>query len=116
MKCFSGHILFLLLLILCGGNVDAQKDVTHYSGTFKATRPYRIFLPSDYNNSQRRYPVIYFFHGNFGTHEFKLDVHQLVEENDFILVAWNGRSVLSDRRPYNIGSNSDVKYPEQFKD
>ena len=39
-------------------------DSRHYSNVLGEIRNYRIFLPPDYfNNPQKRYPVIYFFHG-----------------------------------------------------
>ena len=39
-------------------------DSRHYSHIFGETRNYRIFLPPGYSdNSSKRYPVIYFFHG-----------------------------------------------------
>ena len=40
----------------------------------------------------------------------------LVNDNQVILVAWNGRSVESDLRPYNIGNHSNINYQIQFKD
>ena len=39
-------------------------DSVHYSQVFGEVRNYRIFLPPDYYDStQKRYPVIYFYHG-----------------------------------------------------
>jgi hypothetical protein len=39
-------------------------DTSHYSSAFGEIRNYRIFLPPDYyKNQQKRYPVIYFYHG-----------------------------------------------------
>lgn len=97
--------------------VSAQTDTAYFSSVFGAQKPYRIFLPSEYSHLQKRYPVIYFFHGNQGSHEFAIDgIQQLVNANQVILVAWNGRSVPTDIRPYNIGYHSNVKYAVQFKD
>lgn len=96
----------------------AQEDHTHYSKTFGREKPYRIFFPKDYAASQERYPVIYYFHGNKGSHEMELTetALSLVEGNKVIMVAWNGRSAGSDVRPYNIGFHSNVNYETQFKD
>ncbi len=97
--------------------ISAQADTAHFSSIFQTKKPYRVFLPSGYFNSPKRYPVIYFFHGNQGSHEFSANgVQQLVNENEVILVAWNGRSATSDMRPYNVGYHSNVKYEVQFKD
>src|SRR5947207_15726708 len=39
-------------------------DSRHYSNAFGEIRNYRIFLPPGYfDNSQKKYPVIYFLHG-----------------------------------------------------
>jgi predicted peptidase len=70
----------------------SQVDKSHFSKVFNREKPYRIFLPDDYGTSQRRYPVIYYFHGNTGSHQLDMQgVEQLVNENGVILVAWNGR-------------------------
>ena len=117
MKKFFISCPFLVTLLFIGANLHAQKDTTHYSNIFKTDRPYRIFLPESYKTYQKRYPVIYFFHGNFGSHEFKLEgIEELVNDNDVIMVAWTGRPIPSERRPYNIGDRPDVKYKEQFKE
>jgi enterochelin esterase-like enzyme len=95
----------------------SQEDKTHFSKVFDREKPYRIFLPADYATSGKRYPVIYYFHGNTGNHELDIPgVAQLVSDNSVILVAWNGRSVESDLRPYNIGNHSNINYQVQFKD
>lgn len=111
--------LFLFLLLsLSIQCVLAQRDASHYSQVFKAARPYRIYLPDDYNsNASKRYPVIYYFHGNKGDHKLKFEeVAGLVNQAQVILVAWNGRSVEKDDRPYNTGYHSNINYPIQFKD
>ncbi|MBK8088868.1 MAG: alpha/beta fold hydrolase [Chitinophagaceae bacterium] len=112
-------VTIALILILAGftEKTSAQTDTAHYSQVFGAKKPYRIFLPEDYASSQKRYPVIYFLHGNQGTHEFTLEgIQQWVIESNVILVAWNGRSEPSDIRPYNTGYHSNIKYQVQFKD
>ena len=110
-------LISLCLLAIGSGCLIAQEDKAHFSKVFNREKPYRIFLPSDYYTSQKRYPVIYYFHGNTGNHELNIPgVKQLVKENGVILVAWNGRSVDSDLRPYNIGNHSNINYQVQFKD
>jgi enterochelin esterase-like enzyme len=122
MKLFITRIQIPILWIgLLGmafpARISAQIDKTHFSKVFNREKPYRVFLPADYNTSQKRYPVIYYFHGNTGNHELDIPgVAQLVKDNGVILVAWNGRSVDSDLRPYNIGDHSNIHYQVQFKD
>src|SRR5947209_7979971 len=39
-------------------------DRVHPSKIFNGPRHYRIFLPPDYDVSEKPYPVIYYFHGH----------------------------------------------------
>src|SRR6266498_5013489 len=39
------------------------EDLSHSSQVMGEVRRYRVFLPPDYAASNKRYPVIYFFHG-----------------------------------------------------
>jgi len=104
-------------MLLWQNRVYAQKDTLHYSQVFKNIKEYRIFLPAVYSsNPTKRYPVIYYFHGNQGTHQFKFDIQQLIDLSEVIMVAWNGRSVPDDQRPYNIGYHANVNFEIQFKD
>jgi enterochelin esterase-like enzyme len=114
-------IIITSLIFFLSGCLPAafsQEDHTHFSKTFDKEKPYRIFLPEDYGTSGKRYPVIYYFHGNKGSHVPRLSdtMAELVKKNQVILVAWNGRSVDSDVRPYNIGFHSNINYKTQFKD
>tara|TARA_R110002050_G_scaffold300778_2_gene472571 strand:- start:11751 stop:13709 length:1959 start_codon:yes stop_codon:yes gene_type:complete len=111
-------LLFLFFLINLPVASFAQEDHAHFSKAFGKEKSYRIFLPDDYSISQKRYPVVYYFHGNKGTHEMALteEAAELVKKNSVILVAWNGRSIDSDVRPYNIGFHSNINYEIQFKD
>ncbi len=107
----------LSLLLMISFRLAAQEDKTHFSRVFGREKPYRIFLPDDYSASGKRYPVIYYFHGNTGSHELDIaGVDSLVRHNGVILVAWNGRSADNDLRPYNIGNHSNINYNVQFKD
>jgi enterochelin esterase-like enzyme len=107
----------LIVFVLAAAQGVAQQDLTYFSKTYNAQKPYRIFLPADYQQSKKRYPVIYFLHGNSGTHALKVEgVSELVNENSVIVVALNGRSDPADWRPYNIGGHPSVQYAAQFKD
>ncbi len=112
-------ISLLVIFSLAGAksNVYSQRDESHYSAAFGRMKTYRIFLPDNYSKSNKKFPVIYYFHGNTGSHRLNFaSVPRLVNENQVILVAWNGRSVNSDLRPYNIGNHSNINYQIQFKD
>ncbi len=118
MKISPSIILFLFVLSVLPVNIFSQEDNSHFSDVFNREKPYRIFLPDDYSTSGKSYPVIYYFHGNKGSHVSRLSdvLAGLVKEQPVIIVAWNGRSVDSDIRPYNIGFHSNINYETQFKD
>lgn len=116
-KKFIFFIAALSIFSVFSSSLLSQEDKTHFSKVFNREKPYRIFLPNDYPTSGKRYPVIYYFHGNTGSHKLDIQgVEQLVNANEVILVAWNGRSADSDLRPYNIGNHSNIIYQVQFKD
>jgi enterochelin esterase-like enzyme len=102
---------------------SAYHDLTHYSKVFGHEKSYRLYLPTGYDRSNRRYPVIYFFHGWGGRHfkddNAKLDytrIRQLVDKYQTILVMWDGNIDLAEPRPYNVGNHEDVKFAVQMKD
>lgn len=99
-------------------------DSKHYSNVFGEVRNYRVFLPPGYfSNKEKRYPVIYFYHGwsqrYFGSgpdgyNHFERgddnkgdNIAAFVSENDVIVVKPDGynRGVNEEYylRPYNIG-------------
>jgi enterochelin esterase-like enzyme len=118
MKRLESSIMVLSMLIMWTGGLFSQEDRSHFSQVFNREKPYRIFLPDDYYTSRKSYPVIYYFHGNTGTHVPRLsdEMARLVKEHPVIIVSWNGRSVDADKRPYNIGFHSNINYETQFKD
>jgi len=67
MKSFACS--FFLLMLGCGFSFAKTDDVTiidskHYSNVLGEIRNYRIFLPPGYDTDpEKRYPVIYFYHG-----------------------------------------------------
>ena len=68
----SGFLLFFMVLNQSHAqtrivNTVTIIDTTHFSKVFEEVRHYRIFLPPDYfSQAEKRYPVIYYFHGYGG--------------------------------------------------
>lgn len=121
-------ILFILLIGVffvegCGQKIIPYQDKTHYSQVFGKEKTYRLYLPENYNQSEKKYPLVYFFHG-WGGRYFKDDsakleyskLGELVNKYQIILVMWDGSMEESESRPYNIGDHKDVKYNIQMKD
>lgn len=126
-------IIALFLFIASAAGTMAQSgnsesvtiiDSRHYSNVFSENRNYRVFLPAGYYlNPQKRYPVIYFYHGwsqrYFGSgpdgyNHFEKgednggdNIAAFVSKNDVIVVKPDGynRSPGEEYylRPYNIG-------------
>ncbi|WP_353718870.1 hypothetical protein [Dyadobacter sp. 676] len=143
--------LSCLLWLAASVNVYAQpsrpkaiiEDKTHYSEVFKETRNLRLILPPDYyQHPERRYPVIYYFHGNAGRFngpaegevsrsgearyydEFNGNYERCgpdsldnfatyVANNDVIIAKWDGYVPAQYPRPYDI---APVKEDRQFVD
>lgn len=144
-------LLAALLLFATVTNVYAQpsrpkgviEDGQHYSEVFKENRHFRLILPADYHQHPgRRYPVIYYFHGNAGrfngpaegevsrsgearyyddfngnyarTGPDSLDnFTSYVADNDVIIAKWDGYVPAQYPRPYDI---APVKEDRQFVD
>jgi hypothetical protein len=116
-----------------GGPAALIEDRSHQSEVLGEERHYRVFLPPDYASSEKRYPVIYWFHGwserynrpprsqpdrNYDEGEgfYRGDtISRFVATHDVIVVKWDGynpRKPGEDYlRPYNV---SPVETARQF--
>jgi len=105
-------LLLLLIFFLFVNKATAQEDHSFYSKAFNSERFYRIYLPSDYyKNSDKRYPVVYYFHGWSGRYKwdaysiaydpyhngkarkkppFVMEWKDYVKNHDVIIVTWDG--------------------------
>lgn len=125
----SAKLTAMMLLLFAFADVTAQDpdsaaivDARHYSNVFGEARNYRVFLPPSYSqNSDKRYPVIYFFHGwsqrYFGSSDPYGDfdkgsdnggdnIASFVSAHDVIVVKADGYNRSPDEpyyvRPYNV--------------
>ena len=119
------NVLFLLFLtpVICFAQTHPYQDLSYDSKVFRQPRYYRLYLPEGYHQSDKRYPVIYFFHGNTGRYNKEPNVKpeydmlgDLVNKYQVILVMWDGNYEESNPAPYNVGGRSNVKYQVQVKD
>lgn len=115
---FLAPVALSLALPLAAAEATVQ-DRVHFSQVFGETRNFRIFLPPDYATSGKRYPVIYWFHGEgerFNEPEGAADnIANFVGTHDVIVVKWDGFNPRfagdNYQRPYNI---SPVETSRQF--
>ena len=115
--------LFLLFPSAVSAAEALVQDRTHESQVLGESRNYRIFLPPDYGTSNKRYPVVYWFHGYSERHnkpaasrndrnydqgsDYGGDtIAAYVGSHDVIVVKWDGYNPRTKDekypRPYNI--------------
>ncbi|HTE31661.1 MAG TPA: alpha/beta hydrolase-fold protein [Chryseolinea sp.] len=119
-----GVVPMVIVVTSCSKLKPASyEDVSHFSKVFNRSKFFRLYLPSGYEESGQRYPVIYFFHGWGG--RYKSDdnaklaydkIRVLVDKYQAILVMWDGNVDENEPRPYNIGNHADIRYNVQMKD
>jgi hypothetical protein len=120
-----------VLLVRAAGAQEARiLDLSFPSRVFHEERNYRVFLPPDYEQSGKRYPVVYFFHGwserhnrppregvgyDSGSGYGGDTIAAFVGRNDLIVVKWDGANPRTPGedyvRPYNV---SPVETSRQF--
>lgn len=126
-----------------GSDKGIIEDGVHYSEVFKENRHFRLILPPGYHaHPERRYPVIYYFHGNAGRFNGPADGEvsrsgearyydefngnyercgpdsldnfaSYVASQDVIVAKWDGYVPAQYPRPYDI---APVKEDRQFVD
>lgn len=120
-------------------------DTTHFSKVFNEERHYRIFLPPGYfTSTDKRYPVIYYFHGYAGRYngpadgiqsqsaesryydEFNGNIErcgpdsldnfaEYVRTHDVIVAKWDGYVESQYPRPYDVGPvRDDIQFVDYF--
>ncbi|HTM47549.1 MAG TPA: alpha/beta hydrolase-fold protein [Bryobacteraceae bacterium] len=108
-------------------------DRNHASEVLRETRNFRIFLPGDYGENTKRYPVIYWFHGygerhnkpikdrNYDTGEdyWGDTIGAYVSKHDLIVVKLDGYNPRTPKeeyvRPWNIGPvETERQFPLYF--
>lgn len=123
LKCAFTFMIFIFIGCKAQKSDYLFQDIAYSSKVFGTERFYRIYLPNGYGNNNKKYPVIYYFHGWGGRH-FKDDnalldyqkIKKLVDKYQVILVMWDGKIIDSESRPYNIGCPKQVRFPFQMKD
>ena len=145
-----GSIFLFMLPMLCLAqtrivNAVTIIDTTHFSRVFNENRHYRVFLPPDYfKSSDKRYPVIYYFHGFAGRYngpadgiqsqsaesryydEFNGNIDrcgpdsldnfaEYVRTHEVIVAKWDGYVETQYPRPYDIGPvKDDIQFVDYF--
>jgi poly(3-hydroxybutyrate) depolymerase len=112
--------IFALVSLLLSVSAFATQpfyDRAHPSKVFGESRNYRILLPRNYESSQQRYPVIYYFHGHSDRYTVERyddgkdtipKMAAFVARNDVIVVCVDGY-VARDYTGFYGGSPWDIR-------
>ncbi len=128
MKNIAAVLFFLSIFMVSCTKKKVYRDVSFYSDAFQTERMYRIYLPKDYDeNSNKRYPVVYYFHGYGGRYKWDsydieddinyrkngrkeppmvMEWSNYVTTHDVIIVTWDG---------YEPKLNPGLKFREGIK-
>jgi hypothetical protein len=90
---FTGASYLVSILFISNGFGTSIEDHTHYSHVLGGVRNYRVFLPPDYYQSLKSYPVLYWFHGSGGNSKqdtYKAEFENYVNSHDLIIVNVDG--------------------------
>ncbi|MEH6681438.1 MAG: alpha/beta fold hydrolase [Sediminicola sp.] len=116
-------VVVFCLISSCSKTKLSYKDSSHSSKTFNRSKPYRIYLPSNYpDDNDKKFKVVYYLHGWGGTHLKDSSnlaygsIPKLVDKYQVIMVFLNGRMEDSEPRPYNMGYHEHMLYQAQMKD
>ena len=113
----SKLVCALALLAQCAQAAQPFYDRSHPSKVFGEARMYRIFLPRGYEDTDKRYPVIYYLHGHSDRYTLEkyddgLDtvpkIAAFTAAHDVIVVAVDGY-VARDYTGFYGGSPYDVR-------
>ncbi|NOY78658.1 MAG: esterase family protein [Calditrichaeota bacterium] len=93
MKRFLPFFILIFLFYSLYGSEKNLRTITHESRYLKKSVSFIIYLPNDYQTTQKHYPVLYLLHGAYGCYRDwveKTDVENLADHYDFILVFPDG--------------------------
>lgn len=114
----------LLILLLACGSLQAQMgkvfdNLTMPSKILKGDRKYAIYLPPDYESSQRSYPVLYLLHGGgddqTGWVQFG-EVQRIPDQSFSNGTATPMIIVMPDANTGQRGYNNDLKNEWRYED
>ena len=109
----STFLFLVILQIQCFGTIT--EDHSHYSSVLGRNRNYRVFLPPDYYQSEKKYPVLYWFHGSGGSSvqtTYKSEFEDFVNNNDLIIVNVDGSTGTGATWDYGLAFEFDKRTQE----
>lgn len=90
------NIFFFTYFLFISSVLFAQKEVKVYSESMKREIDNSIFLPQNYNESKKDFPVLYLLHGHGGNHntwgKIKKDLPEDATKYQMIIVCPNGEN------------------------
>jgi enterochelin esterase-like enzyme len=104
-------VALMALAVLAGGASDAlaqARTVRHASTTLGGERIFAVLLPSNYAESEQRYPVVYLFHGGGQDHTAfmaRTTFAPMARQHDVIVVM-----PAADRNYSNMSTEAQGRY------
>ena len=107
-------VMFSMVLFIKGFSAIIE-DKYHRSIIMGEIRNYRVFLPPDYYSSDRRYPVIYWYHGSGGSSKqntYLVDFEDYLNTNDLIIVNVDGTTPSGSTWDYGLAFEYNTRTQE----
>jgi len=111
MKRVLPFFILLFLFSTLRGTEKNLRIVTHESHYLKKSVSFYIYLPRDYQTTQKCFPVLYLLHGAYGCYRDwveKTDVADLADQFDFIIV-------FPDGNPFGWYVDSPIDSASQYE-
>jgi enterochelin esterase-like enzyme len=115
--------LCYFLIVYFSYHNRTYQEKEHDSRVFGQKRKFLLYLPESYTKSDKRYPVIYYFHGWGGRPWLDVNanlaydsIQNLVNKYQLILVMADGSMDGIEPNPYNVGEPWEVRFSIQYKD
>lgn len=115
--------LFMLCFVICAlGNAQTGKvfdHLSHKSKILKTDRNFAIYLPPDYDTSQRSYPVLYLLHGGGDDQTGWIQFGEVLHIADKAILEGKATPmiiVMPDAFTYRLGNFNDIRGDWNFED
>lgn len=121
MKPLFVFSLFMLSSILSAQNGKVFDDLSMKSDILKMERKFALYLPPDYESSQRSYPVLYLLHGGGDDHTAWIQLGEMQQITDKAIREGKATPMIivmpdanTGRRGYFNDINGDWNYEDFF--
>jgi enterochelin esterase-like enzyme len=119
MKFFNTIVFIIISFISFGQNGKVFDNLSLPSKILKVDRKYAVYLPPDYETSQRSYPVLYLLHGGGDDHTGWVQFGEVLSITDKAIKEGNATPmiiVMPDAGSVRRGYANDIKGEWRYED